>query len=161
MNRHFPTLSSFRVRPPRSRAARRPVAFLSRIPRRKGFSRRGFTLIEMLVGLIIATLVVGGVLGLISSSMRHRFRIEEKRMVQPVLEAAAQTILAAPFRATEGNIQLAEMSGSPVVSVRIAPVPLDEATVGGKSAQLCRVILGYKTGELEFSLLVPNKDTTE
>lgn len=128
----------------------------------KGFARRrGFTLLEMLVGLIISTLIVGGVLGLISSSLRHKVQIKEKSLIQPVLEAAAQAILADPFRATEGSIRLAEMEESPTVGISLIPVALDQKTVGTQSAQLCRVILGYKTGELEFSLLVPNKDSKQ
>lgn len=121
--------------------------------------RRGFTLLEMLVSLMIGTLIVGGVMGLISVSLQSKFRIRDKSQIQPILESAAQIILADPARVAEGNIQLAELPGSPVVDVVAAPVQLPEGGLAAMAGQLCRVMLIYKSGQLEFSVIVPPAGT--
>ena len=121
-------------------------------------SRSGFTLLEMLVSLIIGTLIIGGVMGMISVSMQYRYRLREKSQIQPVLESAAQLVLADPKRAIEGVINLSELPGSPAVPVSVLPVDLPDMRTGTKRGQLYRVILRYKTGELEFSIIIPNKD---
>jgi hypothetical protein len=113
----------------------------------------------MLVSLIIGTLIVGGVLGVVSVSMQHKFRIRDKAQIQPVLESAAQIILADPARVAEGDIRLAELPGAPVVGVLAAPVQLSESGLGTKAGRLCRVMLTYKTGQLEFSVIVPPTDS--
>jgi prepilin-type N-terminal cleavage/methylation domain-containing protein len=122
-------------------------------------NRRGFTLLEMLVSLIIGTLIVGAVMGLISVSMQHKYRIREKSQIQPILESAAQIILADPIRAGDGNIRLGELSGAPVVGVSVVPVEVPEGGLGDKAGQLCRIMLSYKSGQLEFSVLVPPADS--
>jgi len=116
---------------------------------------RGFTLLEMLISLIIGTLIVGGVMGLISVSMRHKARLQEKRTIQPVLETAAQTILADPRRIGEGSISFPNMTDAPVVAITAAPVEIQSNVAGGKAGQLYRVMLNYRSGFLEFSVLVP------
>ena len=121
-------------------------------------SRSGFTLLEMLVSLIIGTLIIGGVMGMISVSMQYRYRLREKSQIQPVLESAAQVVLADPKRATEGVINLSELPGSPAVPVSVLPEDLSDMRTETKRGQLNRVILRYKTGELEFSVIIPNKD---
>jgi len=118
-------------------------------------NRRGFTLLEMLVSLIIGTIIAGGVMGLISVSLQHKYRIKEKSLIQPVLESAAQLILADPARTAEGSVVLNNLAGSPVVGVSLVPVPLDDNLPGGSAGQLCRVMLNYRTGQLEFSMIVP------
>lgn len=118
---------------------------------------RGFTLLEMLVSLIIGTIIAGGVMGLISVSMQHKFRIKEKAQIQPIMESAAQILLADPARATEGSVVLNNLNGSPIVGVRLVPVTLDDNLPGNSAGQLCRVMLNYKTGQLEFSLIIPNQ----
>ncbi len=120
-------------------------------------SQPGFTLLEMLVGLIIGTIIVGGVMGLISVSLRHSFQIREKSEIQPILESAAQMIFADPQRAADGSISLTELPGNPIVAVSLAPVELGEKTAGTQSGGLYRVMLSYRTGRLEFSLIVPDK----
>lgn len=120
-------------------------------------SQPGFTLLEMLVSLIIGTIIVGGVMGLISVSLRHSFQIREKSQIQPILESAAQMILADPQRAADGSVSLTELPGNPVVAVSLAPVELGEKTAGTQSGGLYRVMLSYRTGRLEFSLIVPDK----
>lgn len=121
--------------------------------------RRGFTLLEMLVSLIVGTLIAGGVLGLISMSMQHKFRIREKSQIQPILESAAQMVLADPARVAEGDIRLGELPGSPVVKVSSVPVQISHEGPVGKAGQLCHVILSYKSGLLEFSIIVPQTDS--
>lgn len=125
---------------------------------RTASGRGGFTLLEMLASLIIGTLILGGVMGLISTSMQYKFRIKEKSRVQPVLESAAQIILADPARAGEGAIRFPELDGAPTVGVRTAPVPLGDSGAGNKAGQLYRVVLDYKGSLLEFSVIAPNKD---
>jgi prepilin-type N-terminal cleavage/methylation domain-containing protein len=119
--------------------------------------KRGFTLLEMLVALIIGTVIVGGVMGLISVSLQHKARLKEKRILQPVLETAAETILADPGRINEGSISFPNMTGSPVVGITATPVEISSYTTtpGVKTGQLYRVMLNYKSGYLEFSVLVP------
>jgi hypothetical protein len=109
----------------------------------------------MLVSLIVGTLIVGGVMGLISVSMQHKFRLRDKAQIQPILESAAQIILADPARAADGNIKLGELPGSPVVNVIAVPVELPEGGIGAKAGQLCRIMLLYGSGQLEFSVIVP------
>ncbi len=115
---------------------------------------RGFTLLEILVALIIGTVVVGGVMGLISMSMQYRFRLKDKRQVQPILETAAQAILDDPKRIGDGAITFGDRKGSPVVAVRSVPVPLSENRAGNKG-DLYRVMLDYRGSHLEFSVVVP------
>jgi prepilin-type N-terminal cleavage/methylation domain-containing protein len=124
-----------------------------------GTRERGFTLLEMLVSLAIGTLIIGAVMGLISESLRYRFNLKEKAGIQPILESAAQVILADPGKALNGFVSLGELEGSPEVGIYLLPVPLgQESEGGGKSGRLYRVMLYYKTASLEFSILIPNKD---
>ena len=124
-----------------------------------GTRQRGFTLLEMMVSLAIGTLIIGAVMGLISESLRYRVNLKEKAYIQPILESAAQVILADPVRATAGVVRLGEFEGSPEVGVYLLAVPLDqESDGGGKFGRLCRVMLNYKSSSLEFSMIIPNKD---
>ncbi len=112
----------------------------------------------MLVSLAIATLIIGAVMGLISESLRYRFNLKEKAYIQPILESAAQVILADPVKAMDGLVRLGEFEGSPEVGVSLFPVTLDqESEGGGKFGRLCRVMLNYKSASLEFSIIIPNK----
>lgn len=125
---------------------------------RGGFGSRGFTLLEMLVSLIIGTIVAGGVMGLISVSLQHKFRLKDKSQIQPILETAAEAILADPQRIRDGSVSFGELSGAPVVKISAAPVEIGENPAGNKSGQLYRVILDYRGGYLEFSVLLPPED---
>lgn len=120
--------------------------------------RRGFTLLEMLVSLIIGTIVAGGVMGLISNSMQYKFRLKDKSQIQPILETAAEAILADPSRIREGSVSFGELAGSPVVRISAMPVEIGENLSGNRGGQLYRVILDYRGGYLEFSVLVPPED---
>ncbi|MHC1725719.1 MAG: type II secretion system protein J [Syntrophobacteraceae bacterium] len=140
-----------------SRLRAKSIPFFGRNAPASGLDQCGFTLIEMLVSLIIGTIMVGGVMGLISVSMRQKSQINEKNQIQPVLESAAQIILADPVRATEGIVQLRELAGAPTVAVSLARVEILDRRAGEKSGQLTRVMLNYKTGRLEFSIIIPTK----
>jgi len=112
----------------------------------------------MLISLGIGALIIGAVMGTISESLRYRINLKDKAYLQPVLESAAQVILADPARAKEGFVRLTEFEGSPEVGVYLLPVPLDERTMGGgRSARLFRVMLQCRSASLEFSLLIPNE----
>ena len=120
---------------------------------------RGFTLLEMLVGLAIGTLIIGAVMGIISEALRYRVNLKDKANIQPVLESAAQVILADPAKALQGVVRLGELEGTPEVGVLLIPVPLyDQGENSGKFGQLFRVILSYGAGNLEFSIMIGNKD---
>jgi len=118
---------------------------------------RGFTLLEMLVSLAIGTLIIGAVMGVISESIRYKINLKEKAAIQPILESAAQVILADPVKAMDGFVRLGELDGSPEVGVDLLPVSLDqEREGGGKFGRLFRVMLSYKSASLEFSIIIPN-----
>ncbi len=126
--------------------------------RRTGEFRRGFTLLEMLVGLALATLMIGAMLGLISESLRYKVNLKDKAQISPILESAAQIILADPVKAMEGFIRLDEFEGSPTVGVNLFPVQLEDTGLGEKPGRLFRVILSYRSGRLEFSIIVPEDE---
>ncbi|MGC9964144.1 MAG: prepilin-type N-terminal cleavage/methylation domain-containing protein [Syntrophobacteraceae bacterium] len=131
--------------------------YVSACPR-VGQCRRGFTLLEMLVGLALATLMIGAMLGLISESLRYKVNLKDKAQTRPILESAAQIILADPVKAMQGFIRLDEFDGSPMVGVNLLPVQLGDTGLGEKSGQLYRVMLSYKSGILEFSIIVPSDE---
>ncbi len=113
----------------------------------------------MLISLAIGTLIIGAVMGLISESLRYKVNLKEKAYIQPILESAAQVILADPVKAMQGFVRLGELEGSPEVGVYLLPVPLEqESEDGGKFGQLYRVMLNYRSASLEFSIIIPNKD---
>jgi hypothetical protein len=112
----------------------------------------------MMVSLALAALIIGAVMGLISESLRHKANLKEKARIQPILESAAQIILADPAKAMLGSVRLDEFEGAPVVGVFLSPVQLEDTGLGENAGQLCRVMLGYKTGRLEFSVIIPGKD---
>lgn len=116
---------------------------------------RGFTLLEMLVALAVAALIIGAVLGVISESLRYKVNLKEKARVQPLLESAAQIILADPVKATQGFIRLEEFDGAPVVGISLLPVKLEDSGGG-----LYRVMLSHGKARLEFSLIVPSPKET-
>lgn len=120
---------------------------------------RGFTLLEMLIGLAIGTLIIGSVMGIISEALRYKVNLKDKAYIQPVLESAAQVILADPVKAMQGSVRLGELEGSPEVGVHLMPVPLnDQRGDAGKSGQLYRVMLNYRSASLELSIIIPNSD---
>lgn len=122
-------------------------------------SSAGFTLIEVLVSLIIGTLIVGGVMGVISVSLQFMQRVEKKSLVQPVLEAAAQEILLHPEKAAEGSLTLDELPGKPSVNIDISSVQgPDGYEISSRAGQLYQVQISYERNLLEFSMIVPEPD---
>jgi prepilin-type N-terminal cleavage/methylation domain-containing protein len=116
----------------------------------------GFTLIELLVSLVIGTLIAGGIMGLISVSLQYSHRIKEKSEIRPILESAAEVILANPDLAEQGSVVLGELPGSPVVGVFVVPVQLPRVQRAGTPAgRLMRIMLVYKKQQLEFSIIIP------
>ena len=118
----------------------------------------GFTLLEVMVSLVIGTLIIGSVMGLISESLRYKINLKEKSQVQPILESAAQVILADPVKATQGFVRLGELEGPPEVGVSLLPVQLEGQTPGESFGRLFRVMLNYKSAKLEFSIIIPNNN---
>ncbi len=118
------------------------------------FDDRGFTLVEVLVGLLVGTLVVGGVMGLVSLSLDYRRRVEAKRDVWPVLEEAAQEILVDPERFGEARVVLARHPDRPEVAVSWTLLESGGlASPGG--LELYRVLLSSGGSALELELLGP------
>ncbi|MCE5244489.1 MAG: prepilin-type N-terminal cleavage/methylation domain-containing protein [Desulfobacteraceae bacterium] len=121
-------------------------------------SQGGFTLLEVIVALVIGVVVIGGVMGLISSALHYGHRLKGKSMVQPILEAAAQEILADPHKAGEGQLILGKAAGSPRVEIALTPVQLPgSGGVKNRMGQLHRVLLRYGGEVLEFSILIPEE----
>lgn len=119
----------------------------------------GFTLIEVLVSLILGTLIVGGVMGVISVSLQFMQRLDRKSTIQPVLEAAAQEIISHPEKAREGDLTLDDLPGKPLVQLDIAKVQgPDGYDISNRQGDLCRVQIGYEGNSLEFSLIIPPSD---
>jgi prepilin-type N-terminal cleavage/methylation domain-containing protein len=120
--------------------------------------QRGFTLIEMMVSLGIGALIIGATMGLISECLRYRVNLKEKSYIQPILESAAQVILADPVKAMDGFVSLGELEGSPEVGVYLLPVQLEQESVGGgQSGRLYRVMLYYRSASMDFSIIIPTK----
>lgn len=120
---------------------------------------QGFTLIEVLVCLIIGTLIVGGVMGVISVSLQFMQRLDRKSTIQPVLEAAAQEIISHPEKATEGDLTLVDLPGKPSVELDVVKVQgPDGDDISNRVGDLCRVRIGYEGSSLELSLIIPSSD---
>jgi len=131
---------------------------------RAGFFSRagGFTLLEVMVSLILGSLIVGGLMGLISLSLHYQHRLQQKSQIQPLLEAAAEEILADPQKAAAGSFSLGTGANAPKVNIQLARVELSE--LHGPSTRtggLYRVLLECRGQLLEFSLYVPPSSTLE
>lgn len=122
-------------------------------------SSPGFTLLEVLVSLILGTLIVGGVMGVLSVSLQFMQRVDAKTAVQPVLEAAAQELLMFPERAKEGSLTLSQFPDRPRVDVTLFIVKdQDGYEINSSAGQLYQVQLSYRKNLLEFSLIIPPLD---
>ena len=119
---------------------------------------KGFTLLEVMVGLIVGTIVAGGVMGLISVSLQYKQRLKEKSRIQPVLEAVAQAILADPRQAAEGNLNLSALKDAPPVDISVVRVAERQQSGSNRMDQLYRVLLACKGQMLEFSVIIPRSE---
>ena len=128
------------------------------IERNEKRARGGFTLLEVVVALTIGVVIVGGVMGLISSAMNYNHRLKSKTLVQPILEAAAQEILADPHKAEDGALVMGSGAGGARVNVDLVEERVP-GSGGSKSTtgRLYRVILSYGGEVLEFSVLIREK----
>lgn len=117
----------------------------------------GFTLIEVLVSLVVGTLIVGGVMGVLGASLHYRQRVVAKTTDWPLLEAAAQKVLAAPEAFVGGDIALPDLPGAPVVRAEWTRIELLsgglEQTEDLAGRSLYRVDLAYRKSRLHLSLV--------
>ncbi|NSW86672.1 MAG: prepilin-type N-terminal cleavage/methylation domain-containing protein [Syntrophobacteraceae bacterium] len=119
----------------------------------------GFTLIEVMISLVVGILIVGGVMGLISTSLQYKARIQAMERIQPVLEAAAQEVLADPQKALAGAVRLPWLPGSPEVGVIPARVELPQAGgIARNAGNLYHIRLVYLDQVLEFSVIIPQTE---
>lgn len=119
----------------------------------------GFTLVEVLISLVLGTLIVGGVMGVLSVSLQFMQRVDTKTAVQPVLEAAAQEILMFPERAKEGSLTLTQFPNKPTVDVALfIAKDSDGYEISNRAGQLYQVQISYQRNLLEFSLIIPPLD---
>jgi Tfp pilus assembly protein PilV len=122
-------------------------------------SENGFTLLEVMVGLILATLMVGGVMGAISAALQYSHRVKEKGRGWSVLEAAAQEILTHPEKAEKDSLTLEDLPDDPRVDIQLTEVERpDGLNVGNRFGQLYQVQLRYEGSLLEFSVIVPESE---
>jgi hypothetical protein len=94
-------------------------------------------------------------MGLMSASLQFSDRIKEKSSIQPVLEAAAQELIAYPEKALDGNIVLPEFPQTSVIISLAEVVGTDGEIVKNRNSQLYRIQLACQGQRLEFSLLIP------
>jgi len=125
-------------------------------------NRSGFTLLEVLVSLILGSMIVGGLMGLISLSLHYQHRLKVKMQLQPLLEAAAEEILADPQKAGSSYLALGTGADAPKVNIRTARVELPNVRgLATPSGALYRVLLECRGQLLEFSLFFPPKSALE
>ncbi len=118
----------------------------------------GFTLLEVMVALILGTIIVGGVMGLISVTLQYTQRVRDAGAVQPILEAAAQEIIAHPELTAEKAITLKAFPDAPPVEISLMEVvDQDGLAIQGRSGQLFRIMLNCRGHLLEFSLIIPEQ----
>jgi prepilin-type N-terminal cleavage/methylation domain-containing protein len=118
--------------------------------------RGGFTLLEVLVSLILGSMIVGGLMGLISLSLHYQHRLKIKSQIQPLLEAAAEEILADPQKAAAGSLTMGTGIDAPKVSIRLTRMELSEPHAPAPHpGALYRVLMECRGQVLEFSLYLP------
>lgn len=116
----------------------------------------GFTLIETVIALAIATIVIGATYEVISGSLRLERRLADRRGGLPVLEAAAHAILTRPDLLRSSQLVLEELPGSPAVTLHVME-RLDERgrPLGNDQIRLAQALLEYQGSWLEIAVLVP------
>jgi prepilin-type N-terminal cleavage/methylation domain-containing protein len=116
----------------------------------------GFTLLEVMVALTIGVLILGGVMGAISSSLQYSHRVKEKSLVQPLLEAVAQEILMEPAKINEGQMVVKAVENAPPVTIAAVKMPgFGEFGQAQPLGELYRVMLSCRGQRLELSVLIP------
>lgn len=124
-----------------------------------GSSARGFTLLEVMVGLVIAVVVLGGVMGGISAALQYGARIKQRSAVQPILEAAAQEILTFPEKLQQRTLVLETLEGGPQVNVVAQEVlAANGDELPNRSGRLYRILLQSASQRLEFSVFAPKSE---
>ncbi len=127
-----------------------------------GSRRGGFTLLEVLVSLILGSMIVGGLMGLISLSLHYQHRLKIKSQIQPLLESAAEEILADPQKAAAGSMSMGTGIDAPKVSIRLTRMELPEPHgLTTRAGALYRVLLNCRGQVLEFSLYLPPASALE
>jgi hypothetical protein len=112
-----------------------------------------------MVSLALGALILGGLMGLISVSLQYNQRLKDKSQIQPLLESAAQQILADPKKATARSISMGTGAGAPQVNVHLARVELPESkAIAVRGGELYRVLLECRGQILEFSLFVTRSE---
>ena len=119
----------------------------------------GFTLLEVMVTLSLGALVLGGLMGLISVSLQYNQRLKDRSQIQPLLESAAQEILADPKKAMARSIPTGSGPDAPRVNIQLAKVELPEPKgTAIRTGELYRVLLECRGQVLEFSLYITRSD---
>ena len=119
----------------------------------------GFTLLEVMVTLSLGALVLGDPMGLISVSLQYNQRLKDKSRIQPLLESAAQEILADPKKAMARSIPMGNGPDAPRVNIQLAKVELPESKgTAIRTGELYRRLLECRGQVLEFSLYVTRSD---
>jgi prepilin-type N-terminal cleavage/methylation domain-containing protein len=122
-------------------------------------SKEGFTLLEVMVTLALGALILGGLMGLISVSLQYNQRLKDKTQIQPLLESAAQEILADPKKAMAPSISMGNGPDAPQVRIQLAKVELPESKgMAVRTGELYRVLLECRGQLLEFSLYITRSD---
>ncbi len=118
-------------------------------------TKGGFTLLEVMVSLVLGALILGGLMGLISVSLQYSQRLKERSQIQPLLESAAQEILANPEKAVTGDLAIGSEPGAPRINILFEKEELPERKrVPSRPGELYRVVLECRGQMLEFSLYV-------
>lgn len=138
------------------------VGFLNKLERS---GTAGFTLVEVLVSLVVGTLIVGGVMGVLGASMQYRKRVEDKSLDWPILETAAQQILADPQPYLDSDVTLEDLPEHPVVTAEWTQVELQQQGPGEAQdlaqRSLYRVRLGYRKSRLRLSFVYSPEATAQ
>lgn len=122
----------------------------------------GYTLLEVMVSLVLGCIILGGLMGMISLSLHYSHRLKEKSLIQPLLESAAQEILANPQKAAAPSITMGSGPDAPRINIRLARVELPEfQRTSPNRGALYRVLLECRGQVLEFSLYVLPSGTGE
>jgi hypothetical protein len=112
-----------------------------------------------MVTLALGALILGGLMGLISVSLQYNQRLKDKSQIQPLLESAAQEILADPKKAMARSISMGSGPDAPRVNIQLAKVELPEPTgMPIRTGELFRVLLECRGQVLEFSLYITRSD---